>query len=117
MNDGHGFVEVACRVHGVELHLELGRYDVAEILHDVCEDRGHDWLGVIAPDLAHGVEVVELKTEVVEGYDACGCQARLDELLFLVVGPGACFSIGGILFGVEDADQCDEVAIIFDFFS
>jgi hypothetical protein len=78
MDYGHGLIEVAGSTRGVEFHLEFGCNHVAKILHDVCEDGSYHGLGVVASNLAHGVEGVELKAELVKAYDAGGGKARLD---------------------------------------
>ena len=70
----------------------------------------------MAPDLAHCVEVVELKSEVVEAHDASGSQTCLDELLLLIVGPGSCLSVGGVFLGEDDADE-GAMKLPLDFFS
>ena len=59
----YGFCEVACSSCGLQLHLESGLDEVAEVSHDVRVDRGDDRVVVATASrslLAHVVQVLRI---------------------------------------------------------
>ena len=68
-DDTDCFYEVTTGVSGVNLHFKLGGDEVTEIFDDVCVDRCHHRLGVMAPSVTHVIEALELKAERVKAHD------------------------------------------------
>jgi hypothetical protein len=68
-DDTDCFDKVTTGGRGIELHLELGSDEVAEVFDNICIDCCHHSLRVVAPGVTHVIEAFELETEGVKTHD------------------------------------------------